>query len=223
MKYCKKCNVKINTDGDFCPLCYGEIEKIEESGVNLCNDASVIKNEKQRKKILRKIFLMITMVSLTACFFIDVVTGFSGWSILVALSEAYVWALVTHLIISNRSPFEKFFVQILLILAILWYAEFLSKGEWIYQYVYPAVSLGAVATMLMISFISKQRGRLSLSFVFLIFFLAIGSLIILLIQSKNDFRLLNVINIFCCVLSIIGYVVFLGRELYDEICKKFHV
>lgn len=223
MRYCKKCNVKINTDCDFCPLCYGETEKIKGVGINLCNDASVIKNEKQRNNVLKKIFLMITMVSLSACFFIDLVTGFGGWSILVALSEAYVWALVTHCIISNRSPFEKLFVQIALILFIVWYAELLSKGEWVYQYVYPSISLGAVATMLMISFISKNRNKFSLSFVFMILILAAVSLIILLLQGENAFKLLNVINMCCCVLSIIGYVVFFGNELYDEISKKFYV
>ncbi len=224
MKYCKHCNVKISTDTSYCPLCYSEVSAIEDGGVDLCHKASTLSAVKKNPyKLVAKIFMMISLVAIVVCLLTDYLTEFSGWSILVILSIAYLWILGAHTILSTRPVFEKIILQIAGIMAVLWYTSTMSTGHWLMAYVYPSISMATVTSLLFVSFLSKERKNMFLSFTIICIILATISIIVLCLRFITQEGLVNLINAIYCVINVIGYLVFCGKDIKADFAKKMHL
>ena len=127
-----------------------------------------------------------------------------------------------HTILSRRGVFEKIFMQLVGIMFILWACELISDNSehWLANYVFPSVSMCTVATMLMISFIRKDKTWI-LAFFLITIVLTVAS--VLFFVYLDDFKTMGIINIAFCSLTLIGYLTFGYATIKGEFLKKFHL
>lgn len=223
MKTCKYCQVKVETEKDFCPLCFNKLDDDGSQVETFYSSRTNNVNTKKKSKFLFKLFIFISFCVIAVCFTINFLTTPKIlWSVVVFSGVIYIWVLVAHTILSKQSVFRKVFLQILSILLLLFFTEKLSQQNWLFDYVYPSISMAVVLTTLMLLFIKKNRNEYLIGFLFIYFILDLLSVLILLI-NKNCFLLLNFINILVCSISFLGVLFFGFNALKTEIKKKWHL
>ena len=200
MKYCKNCNVKVDADRNYCPLCFREIKKCDEIQTEEPPFIERTKNEHESNKqtFLIKLFSFISLCAIAICILINLLVDKSLlWSLVVTAGILYVWIIVGHTILSRRGVFEKIFMQLVGIMFILWACELISDNSehWLANYVFPSVSMCTVATMLMISFIRKDKTWI-LAFFLITIVLTVAS--VLFFVYLDDFKTMGIINIAFC-------------------------
>ena len=225
MKYCKRCKIQTSDEQLSCPLCYNELEKINDENIT-----SFYPKRKEDEKLkhseyfLTKLFTVISICIVATCIFINVLT-FTGsvWSLLIAACVVYLWILIAHTIISKSSVFEKIMYQIIGLTAVLTSTDVISGGgDWLINFVVPSLSITLTLVLVMISFCSSKRNRYALSF-FLIYLLLIIVPIVTLAFKIVRFKLIMQINLFILILVIIGTLIFGGKTIKNEISRKFHL
>lgn len=225
MKHCHICKVDVE-DGKYCPLCYNQLENIAESKTIVPYYKHKDKNETFEKKsyFFARVLLFLSLASVGTCVFVNVLTKGSAWSVLVALCVLYVWLLVGHTIISRRSVFEKILFQVLNIVGILISTNSLAGGgKWLINYVLPSVAIVTTSVLIMISLISrKHRGQFLLSFL-AIYLLSMIMSIVFLACKYDTFKILNQINMFYSILTIVGTLLLGYRIIKNEGRKKLHL
>ena len=159
MKYCKNCKIKVDSDKDYCPLCFRELSGEGSSDTQLFAERKANELSNERNDILTKIFVFMTICVVSICLITNLLIDPSVlWSLSVVSGALYVWILVSHTIISRRGIFEKVLFQVLAIMFILWTSSEISPThDWLQQYVYPSVSLSVLTVMLMIILIKKDK------------------------------------------------------------------
>lgn len=223
MKHCKYCNVDVDTNEKYCPLCYNNLE-----GENKKTKEFYLKrteNDKTQKTsyLISKIFLLITLASSAICLFINFVTDKTVlWSILVIICIIYIWILVAHTILSKRSIFEKILFQLAGIISIVVATNNIAKGPWLLNYVIPSIVLAASTILTFILFVTKKRAKLLSSF-FLVYLLLFLTSLILVLVKADEFKLVNEINMITCGITIVGILLFGFKILKSDFSRKFHL
>lgn len=225
MKYCKNCKINVDADRNYCPLCFRELKTINEESVGEYPFMERRKNEHvtQSTHLLLKIFLFLSVSIISVCTLVNMlINPETLWCLLVSSSLIYVWILVAHTILSRRGVFEKIFMQLVGVMLILWACEILSlnKEHWLANYVFPSISIATVATMLMCTFIRRDKSWI-LAFVFIILVLTVAS--VLFFVYLDEFYILSIINFAFCALSLLGYFTFSFKVIKAEFLKKFHL
>lgn len=227
MKHCKHCNIDTHTTQNYCPLCFNDLDEVEGKTQQTQLYLTAVKKDKtiKTKYFLYRLFLFLTISAIVICGFINFVTyekSGSLWSMIVAVSLVYVWIFIAHLILSSRSIFEKILFQLIGIAAILITTNVVAGGNWLLNYVVPAVALTASIVMVMITLISKDRNNYVSTF-FAIHILLLVLSLVLVLAKFDDFKLINQINAIFCGLAIFGTLVFGFKTLKSDISKKFHL
>ena len=225
MKYCKNCKVKVDANRNYCPLCFREISDCDGVSVQEPPFAERTKNEHEGKKntFILKLFFFLSVCAVSTCVLINLLVKPDFlWSLVVTSSIVYVWIIVGHTILSRRGVFEKIFMQLLGLMFILWTCEMISPNSehWLANYIFPSLSICTIATMLMITFIRKDKTWV-LAFFLIVIVLTIASA--LFFVYLDDFKILGIINLAFCVLTIFGYLVFGYPVIRREFMKKFHL
>ena len=223
MKHCNLCGVDVDTSKNYCPLCYGTLEeKSKKTDEEMFNTASkpVIS---RKKSMVLKIFLMISIIIMTACVYINVQTKTAPWSVIVGLSIFYLWVLVAHTIMSRSTPFKKMFMQLLSLAAILFATErFFGNTHWFTNYAFPGIAMLATFVTLFVEFCSKKRKEYVFGF-FRIYILLILASVLLLVLKADGFKLINQINIIFQSVICFAYLVFAGKTIRTQASRKFHL
>ena len=221
MKHCEKCNVDVNTNHTHCPLCFNEIRG--ENNTPLMYSVSGTKpTEIQKKHHARKILALISIAVIAICAVINYLTETPFWSGIVAASIVYVWIFVKHTIMSQRNTFEKILLQILAMVGLLLITNYVSGGGWFVPYVLPALLTIVVVVLDFMLFISKRRRQLQVSFILIEVLILILSIVFLLLKAVT-FKLIHMISLITAILSILGVIIMDGKNLFQEISKKFHL
>ena len=230
MKYCKNCNVKVEANRNYCPLCFREIvsDGVENQGEPLFVERTKNETFARNNSFILRLFVFISFCIVSICGLINYLTSdHFSWSILVLACVVYVWILVAHTITSRRGPFEKIFLQVGALMFILWACEYISGSKdqhWLVNYVFPSISMATVATMIMITFIRKDKSW-TLAFASITALLTIVALLILFYHYGHYQQLfiISVINIVFCLISLLGYLTFAYNTIKTEFLKKFHL
>ena len=154
MKKCEHCGVEVNTENTNCPLCFLELNEIENSKKSTdIFKPRVAENNKKNKSVLYKIFLFISIIAITVCVVTNLMTQiFPLWSLVVTIGIIYCWVLIYHTILSERSIFEKLFLQIGVIVGLLFTCEWISDGaKWMVDYVIPSISMAVILVLFILS------------------------------------------------------------------------
>lgn len=224
MKHCKYCHIEVDTNNDFCPLCFNHLSETDSSFDQLYSKRFTNETTDRKKLFISKLFLFLTICVITACFFINYLVNFEvKWFLVVTFGILYVWVLVAHTIMTKRSAFKKILLQIISIIALLYFTERVSEPQdWLLPYVYPSISFTAVFALLMILFIDKNRSRKVLGFSVLILLMLVGSIVIMIFNIAQ-FKLLNFLNCVICGLTLVGLFVFASNSIKHELSKRFHL
>ena len=220
MKHCDKCNVDVNSDLNYCPLCFNEIGNGDAEKPKLYSVTKEKPREIIKTHTTRKIFAIISIAVVLICAIINYLTLTPFWSGIVALSVVYLWIFVRHTIMSTRSAFEKILLQILGILAILILSNYVSGGGWFMDYVLPSLLSLVLIILNMILFISSRRKKHEVSFLIIEILIVIVSIIFMCIC---EFNLLHLISLCLAGLSIVGLIIMDGKNVFKELSKKFHL
>lgn len=227
MKHCNKCNIDTDSKQKYCPLCYNDLESTNTKNTSpefYLTRTTADKTFKTRY-FLFKLFLFLTISIGAICAFINFLTyEQSGvlWSLIVFASLLYVWILVGHSILSDRSMFEKIFFQFVGILAILLSSNLIAGGDWLIKYVLPSVAITVATVMIMITLITKKRTNYVSTF-FVVYILLFVLSLVMVLAKFDTFKLLNQINLCLCGLAIFGTLVFGFKTLRADASRKFHI
>lgn len=223
MKRCEHCNVDVNTSHNTCPLCFGTLTEVNKKpGTDPFKQKEEIVENKS-KIILFKLFLFFSIVAATVCVVINLMTKpLPLWSLIVVIGILYCWVLIAHTIISKRGIFEKIFLQVGVIIGLLFVCEWVSGGDhWMVNYVMPTISIIVMTVLFILSQALKYHKGLFSYFIMTIILTANAG--ILLLCHAATFDLLNVITVCAGVVALIGMMLFSGSALRKEFSKKFHL
>ncbi len=225
MKRCKHCNVNVVADKNYCPLCYNDLEDDGKGGYPLLTERTTNERIPRKAYFLARLFLLISIVVVAVCLYINLTTSTSYlWSVVVLVSIVYLWILIAHTIISKRSVFEKIAFQLIGVLSILCTTYFLApvvNENWLVKYVIPSVSMLATAVLLFISFINRNRGKYLLSFVAV--YLSLIILSVTLVCTLDTFKTINHICIFVNAIATLGTLLLGYKWVHKEFIKNFHL
>jgi hypothetical protein len=224
VKYCKLCKVHVDTNANFCPLCYNHLSNEDEkTTAEMFKSASTLSKQKPKLNLVAKIFLMLSLVAIAVCVVINFYTKTPAWSVVVTLSIGYLWLIVCHTILSHDVVFRKILFQIVWVLLLLTSTNVIFGGnEWLTDYVFPSIAMFVALVLSVVLIFLKKRKRVVFSFLSIIVLLAIVSGV-LLIFKLDDFQLLNQISLIVDGLLVVSYFIFGGRTILSEISRKFHI
>ena len=158
MKKCENCGVTVKTNHNICPLCNRQLEVVDNKKIQGADPFTPYEKliTDKSSEILYKIFLFISIIASAVCLTINLMTSFLPfWSLIVIIAIIYCWVLVVHTILSRRSVFEKIFLQVGVIVALLFVCEWVSSSDkWMVNYVIPSMSM-LVILVLFIFFKNK--------------------------------------------------------------------
>lgn len=222
MKHCKYCNVDVDTNENYCPLCYNSLE-----GSGKTNEFYLKRTEDDKTHktnyFLTKLFLFMTLVFSAISIFINVLT-YKGtpWSAVVIVSFVYMWILIMHTILSKRTIFEKIVFQVLGAIGVVGSVNYIAKGHWLCDYVIPSIALAVTGTLLLISVCVKNKYKIISPF-FVTYILLFITTLVLILTGADAFRLLGQINMIACGVGIVGTLLFGFKTLKLDCSKKFHL
>ena len=223
MKHCEICKVEVDTYSDICPLCYNKLTQVEEKTTPELFELKPKEKAKRKRVMVAKIFMLLSIVAVFTCLFINYQTKGSYWSLVVLMSVIWLWVLVAHTIISRDTPFKKIFFELLSVSALLLVTNYVfSSNDWLVYYVYPSMSITVATVLSFIVMCSKNRKKVIYSF-FAIEILLLLVSAIFLIFKLDDFLILNQINIFFTGIVVIAYLLFGWRPIKEEFVRKFHL
>lgn len=225
MKKCENCGVTVKTHHNICPLCNRQLEVVDNKKIQGADPFTPYEKliTDKSSEILYKIFLFISIIASAVCLTINLMTSFLPfWSLIVIIAIIYCWVLVVHTILSRRSIFEKIFLQVGVIVALLFVCEWVSSSDkWMVNYVIPSMSMLVILVLFILSQSLKYHKGLLAFFIITCILTALSG--ILLLCDVPDFALLNVITVLSGGSGIVGMLLFSGSALKTEFSKKFHV
>lgn len=223
MKHCKDCNVDVNSTEKYCPLCFNELEEVDEKGNAYYTVTHVKPRTITNNHMLSKVFFLLSICLVGVCAVINILTHTEPWSVIVAMSFLYVWIFVRHTILSSRNIFEKILFQLVGIIGLLLTTNLISGGGlWFAEFVLPSIELLALLVLDFMLIVSKKRKYYLLSF-FLIDLILLVSSIIFVSINYCDHKIMHIITLFVTALSMLGIILFGGKSLRQEFLKKFHL
>lgn len=225
MKHCSLCGVDVDTSREFCPLCHNDMEDVSEKTEpeNFPVYSSEKPQTKSAKAFIIKVFLVLSVLIIASCVFINIETKTIPWSVTVSFVIVYLWVLVAHTIISKSSAFDKVFFELSSICAFLVSINLVfSSTKWFTYYVYPSLAMLATIVLTIMLFIVKNKKNWIFSF-FCIYLLEMVVSAIFLIFKIDDFMTLNIINLIFQGVVVFAYLLFDGKRIIAELIRKFHI
>ncbi len=223
MKKCKYCNINVDTDKSFCPLCYNRLYQIDDNCEVFYTPRVVNETGNKRSHFLSRLFLFLSICATVICLLINSLVNKSiTWWPIVTLGIIYLWVLIKHTILSHSGPISKVIMQVLTLIVLLYFSERLSLENWLIPYVYPSIAMAAALVLLMIVFISPKRNEYVFSFLLMTAILGVISAIFM-VTHNNEFTLLNLISLSVNGTICIGYILFGYNAMRTELTRKWHL
>ncbi len=224
MKTCDKCNITIETDQKYCPLCHQLL-----SGKN---DAKVkelypeyISDNRTLLPITKKIIAFVTVMAIVVLLVINLSTGTDKmWSLIPIGSTLYFFILVRFGVLSKQNIAMRMVLLTMLLISLLILIEKNTDaitGEWAIDYVTPFLLLACNLAISALIWIKRINYR---DYIFYLLTIALLSIVPLILY------LVKIITIAWPALAAFGLAVFIilfiifffPKSIKDEIKKRFH-
>ena len=225
MKYCSLCDVHVDSSKEFCPLCHNAMEDVSEKETPemFPEYKEETPKKKSLKKLAVKICLVLSVLIIASCVFINVQTHTLPWSVTVSFVIIYLWVLIAHTIFSKSSVFDKVFFELSAICAFLVSVNMVfSSTKWFTQFVYPSVAMIATLVLTIMLMCKKDRKKWLFSF-FSIYVLMMVVSAVFLIFKIDSFKILNIINLIFQGVMIFAYLLFDSKTILAEASRKLHI
>jgi len=161
MTLCINCGVELDEGLKICPLCgmdpevKGEQEQIPG---NIPSDIILLRR-KENRRYLWELSGIIALSGIVVCTILDLLTGRGlNWSLFSDVSITAAWVSLSIYLFSFKKPIRMAILQLLAILAALYFIELLTTGrEWFFPVGLPLTTAGFIAAVTLIFLYREVR------------------------------------------------------------------
>lgn len=229
MKHCDKCNVNIDTNQKYCPLCHQILSGENDPELNEIYPEFLPMN-RAVLPITKKVMLFLTVVSILSLITVNFMTYDTTptlWSLIPIGATLYFWLLVRYGILSKQNIAFKlaFLTTLLLIILNLIDQNYTldpTTQGWAINYVTP---LALLACNLAISFIIWIKRINYREYLFYLITILVFSLIplVLVLFKKVTVEWPSIAAFAAAIFILLIIIFFFPKSIKDEIRKRFHL
>lgn len=238
MKYCEKCNVKVNTDSQKCPLCSmlltaesdADTDRIACTSPNPAEAADKAKYPEpeegniRRYNFLFRFVLFISVVIGSSCLLINFLT-YSGylWSLYVVGTLMYIWIAIVYPLFSKKKIGRIIVLDSIVTSIYVFALELGTQTQgWGLTYVTPFIFITATLMITFIIFLKRLKWReytIYQTIMVIMGFLPIVFCVTGLVTSVWP----SILSAFYSFLTLAGMFIFADKKYKDELIKRFHL
>ncbi len=221
MQYCNKCKVNVSGINKYCPLCQGDLSG--DADKNTAAFPAIVQENKKHHLLLRFLILS-TVIAVIICAAINISLSNRGfWPLYVIAGFISVWLIAGILIKTHKNPARAIFCfnSTALALAFLWDIMTGFTG-WSVIFILPLFCTFATALNALFIPIFGLKAEDYLSYLLSGIFLGLVPLFSILLRPQGTVWP-SVISITVNLTTLSALVIFKGRALYEELCRKFHI
>lgn len=218
MKKCNKCNMEINGDLKYCPLCQNKLIG--------CSSPCVFPENIKRQKdtILFKILFFVSIVLGIMSFFLEyVITGNLYYSFYAVLGLITNLILLLIILKNNQNVLKMMAKYFFVILALLFIWYFVTRNLIIITYIIPSlcivIYLFSSITMIVLKgyYITKYTGIILTNAI-------IGFIPMLFVFFRlTTFNILAYICFMLDIIIFLALIIFCKEKIFDEMKKLFSI
>ena len=219
MKYCSKCQMKVQNQLNNCPLCGQSLESVEfeiERGYPE-------QFAKKRRFSIRKFIIFLAMVIISFSFISGIFQDFQwNWVLIITASTLYVTisAILGSRVKRNIGP--NILTQVIGISALSIIIDyFLGYSGWSLDIIFP-LDLMAGTTIITVMILLNPK-RFTDLVIYQLMFGLMGIVILAMIYFQVIiFRQIAIIGSYYTIITCVGLFFFADRQMIHELKKKFH-
>ena len=219
MKYCSKCQMKVQNQLNNCPLCGQSLESVE---FEIERDYPEQFTKKRRFSI-RKFIIFLAMVIISFSFISGIFQDFQwNWVLIITASTLYVTisAILGSRVKRNIGP--NILTQVIGISALSIIIDyFLGYSGWSLDIIFP-LDLMAGTTIITVMILLNPK-RFTDLVIYQLMFGLMGIVILAMIYFQVIlFRQIAIIGSYYTIITCVGLFFFADRQMIHELKKKFH-
>jgi len=253
LKYCTKCNVKVNTNGSKCPLCSRPLSQEPDVKLDTADGVSEPIMDKEicpdglagadaadfkdwsrypspeggsgyRYNFLLRLFIFISIVVGSTCLLINLLT-YEGnlWSLYVIGSLLYAWVVIGYPLLRKRKT-GQIIVVVAIATSIYVFSLELATHTKGWGLTYVLPFIFIGATLVITFIILIKRLKWREYTVYQTIMVILGFLpIIFCVTGLANPMWPSILSAFYSLLTLVGMFVFVDKKYKDELIKRFHI
>ena len=219
MKYCSKCQMKVQNQLNNCPLCGQSLESVE---FEIERDYPE-QFAKKRRFSIRKSIIFLAMMIISFSFISGIFQDFQwNWVLIITDSTLYVTisAILGSRVKRNIGP--NILTQVIGISALSIIIDyFLGYSGWSLDIIFP-LDLMAGTTIITVMILLNPK-RFTDLVIYQLMFGLMGIVILAMIYFQVIiFRQIAIIGSYYTIITCVGLFFFADRQMIHELKKKFH-
>lgn len=219
MKYCSKCQMKVQNQLNNCPLCGQSLESVE---FEIERDYPE-QFAKKRRFSIRKFIIFLAMVIISFSFISGIFQDFQwNWVLIITASTLYVTisAILGSRVKRNIGP--NILTQVIGISALSIIIDYLlGYSGWSLDIIFP-LDLMAGTTIITVMILLNPK-RFTDLVIYQLMFGLMGIVILAMIYFQVIiFRQIAIIGSYYTIITCVGLFFFADRQMIHELKKKFH-
>ena len=217
MRICKKCNLKIKTDSDICPLCQNKLIGKKEENV-----FPIIPNIYKKYFTFFKILLFISFVTSLLCIAVDLMINKYHFSLFVILGFICLFIILKTAFNNKESIFKSILSQLIILscLSILW-DYFTGFHHWSITYVIPILCIICSINLAILSIVLKDY--LEQEIFYFICAILIGIIPLLFIAIDIPNKIPSVISVLFNLICFITLLIFKFKDVKEELKRRMNI
>lgn len=238
MKYCKACNVSVNTDSQKCPLCSLVLAPVKEADVDGSGMAGPMDNgckngsqypffetvKVRRYHFLFRLFLFLSVAAGSTSLLVNILT-YSGvlWSLMVLGTILFLWITVAYPIYQKKNIGYIIIIHTISVCVFISIIEAVTCTQgWGLDFAIPFLLVTATLAITLIIILKRLKWR-EYS-VYQITMVLLGFLpVILCISGLIKTIWPSVLSAFYSFLTFTGMLIFADKKYENELIKRFHL
>ena len=219
MKYCVKCGVKVHGAENVCPLCQHSLSGESEERVY-----PPVPTVYRQHEIFFKILILSTIAAGVACCAVNLLLPQHGyWSVFVILGILCFWISLAYAVRRKDNIPKNITVQVFLI-SVLGLGWDLLTGwrGWSLNFVIPIACSVALLSLAIIAKVMKIPPGDYIVYLIVDILFGIAPLVFYL-TGLVSIALPSIICISLSILTLSALIVFEGKNMFQEMIKRFHV
>lgn len=217
MTKCNKCNIKLNTSGDICPLCNSEIKNTGDLVY------PIIKNNLAKSMLMKKIFFIHCLVCMIIILINYLCTPNIKWSFFVVIQLILTYFIFKKVLSGRNKILSLLFMLnfITCIISIFWdyYTGF--RG-WSINYVLPSLCICYGIFMIVLRIVKYLAFKENTSYIYLNVCIAFVPLILMKLDMIT-FPILSMLSAVMGVINLLILVIFGWSNFKEDIRMKLHM
>lgn len=222
MKYCKSCNVSVNSPSLRCPLCYAGLESLDNHPEP--HSYPDLSGKAAKYNLVFRLLLFFSLTICIVCVTINLASaGRISWSLLVLVNIAYIWVSIGTAIKPHSRLGFNILVQVVSLSVLMVIFDFFAgHTNWALNYVVPFLFISATLSITVIIIVKRiAMGEFILYFVLtaLLGFIPL----IMLAAGQVTVRWPAVSSAVYSGLSLVSIFIFADHATKNELKKRFHI